>query len=256
MRQTDYDAIADGYDVRYRTYDYHEIKAGLDAFLGEPAPGRLLEVGCGTGYWLRTLAGRARLVAGVDRSKEMLARAAASGASAIVRGDATRLPFGDGAFDRIICINALHHFPRRDWFFAEARRLLGTSGGVFNVGLDPHADRDHWWVYEYFPETRRIDLDRYPAVRTIRGDLAKAGFSWAESYEIQVFEHAMPARQAFARGLVARSFTSQLAVLTDEEFEAGVSRLREAMAAAERGDGELMLSSELHFYATTGWIAS
>lgn len=255
MRFTDYDAVADGYDVRYRTYDYHEIKDGLRAFLGDAPRERILEAGCGTGYWLNALSGSARVVVGVDRSREMLARAAATGARALVRADAVQLPFTDRAFDRIVCINALHHFADRGRFFVEARRLLPVGGGLFNVGLDPHADRDAWWVYDYFPETRAIDLERYPAVRTIRGDLAKAGFSWTESYEIQVFEHVMPARQAFERGLVARSFTSQLAVLTEAEFGAGVSRIREAMTAAAHDGGELMLASELHLYATTGWIA-
>lgn len=254
MRHTDYDAIAAGYDLRYRTYDYHEIKQALAAFLGDQPLRRILEVGCGTGYWLTALAGRASTVVGIDRSEEMLTRARSSGAC-LVRAKAEELPFLDAAFDRIICVNALHHFAERDRFFAEARRLLGPGGGLFNVGLDPHAERDVWWVYDYFTETRGIDLERYPAVRTIRGELAKAGFSWAESYEVQVFEHVMPARRAFDRGLVARSFTSQLAVLSDQELEAGVSRLRVAMSAAEREGGELPLASELHFYATTGWIA-
>jgi ubiquinone/menaquinone biosynthesis C-methylase UbiE len=255
MRYTDYDAVAAGYDVRYRTYDYHEIKAGLATFLGDAPLGRILEVGCGTGYWLRALEGRAGFVAGLDRSAEMLAHAAASDSGAIVRGDALALPFTAGSFDRLVCINALHHFPDRERFLTEAHRVLARGGGFFNVGLDPHADRDRWWVYQYFPQTRDIDLERYPAVRTIRGQLAKTGFSWAESYEIQVFEHAIPATEAFARGLIAPGFTSQLAVLTGEEFEAGVARLREAMAEAEGEGRELVLTSELHFFATTGWTA-
>ena len=254
MRHTDYESIAAGYDVRYRTYDYREIRAGLAAFLGEAPLGRILEAGCGTGYWLNALVGRAGLVVGLDRSERMLARAAASGSRSLVRGDAEAPPFADAVFARIMCVNALHHFADRGRFFAESRRLLHAGGGFFNVGLDPHADRDSWWIYQYFPETRDIDLERYPAVRTIRGELAKAGFSWAESYEIQVLEHAMPARQAFERGLVARSFSSQLAVLTENEFEAGVSRIRDAINAAERDGGELMLGSELHLFATTGWI--
>jgi hypothetical protein len=31
-RITNYDAVADGYDVRYRNYDYAEMKEGLSAF--------------------------------------------------------------------------------------------------------------------------------------------------------------------------------------------------------------------------------
>lgn len=252
MRQTDYDSIAAGYDVRYRTYDYHEIKAALEAFLGDAPLQRVLEVGCGTGFWLRALAGRAQTVAGLDRSTEMLARARGSGAP-LVRANAEALPFPGRTFDRIICINALHHFLDRDRFYTDARRVLGAGGGFFNVGLDPHAERDTWWVYDYFPDTRGIDRQRYPAVRTIRGELARAGFAWTESFEVQVFEHVMPARRAFERGLVARSFTSQLAVLSDDEFEAGISRMREAMESAEREGGELTLASELHLFATTGW---
>jgi ubiquinone/menaquinone biosynthesis C-methylase UbiE len=247
--------VAAGYDVRYRHYDYAEIKEGLSNFLGAEPLGAILEVGCGTGYWLKALQGRAPLVAGVDFSAEMIGRAKGSGAS-LVRARAESLPWRDARFDRVLCINALHHFGDRDRFFAEARRVLKPGGGVFNVGLDPHARRDTWWIYEYFPETFDIDLERYPAVRTIRGELVRAGFTWSESYEIQTFEHAMSASRAFERGLVARNFSSQLAVLSEEEFAAGVARIREGDAAASKDGRELMLSSELHLFATIGWLAS
>src|SRR5262245_42538836 len=168
----------------------------------------------------------------------------------LARAAAEALPIRDASFDRIVCINALHHFSDRDRFFAECRRVLRPRGGVFNVGLDPHAERDTWWIYDYFPETRGIDRQRYPAVRTIRGELVRADFTWSESYEVQTFEHAMAAREVFERGLVARSFSSQLTVLSDAEYDAGVARIRAAMAEAEKDGGELMLASELHLFAT------
>lgn len=253
-RVTDYDAVAADYDIRYRHFDYSEIKDALGAFLGTAPLAAILEVGCGTGYWLSWLRGRAPLVAGVDPSAPMIARARQSGA-ALVRARAESLPCRDASVDRVVCLNALHHFADRDRFFAECRRVLKPGGGVFTVGLDPHAGRDAWWVYDYFPETMAIDLERYPAVRTIRGELVRADFSWSESQEVQTFEHAMSADQAFERGFVTRGFTSQLAVLTDAEFDAGVERLRSARAAAGRDGGELTLVSELHLFATTGWKA-
>lgn len=252
-RTTDYDRVADGYDVRYRHYDYREIKEGLSAFLGDAPLNAILEVGCGTGYWLRALAGRARVVAGVDRSSEMLARAKGGGA-VLVRAGAESLPFHDAAFERILCINALHHFSDRDAFFLDARRVLKQGGAIVTIGLDPHAGRDSWWIYDYFPETVTIDLERYPAVKTIRAELVRAGFSWAESYEVQTFEHLTPAARAFERGLVARTFSSQLAVLTDTEFEAGVARLRRAMDELAAQGGELQLVSELHLYSVTATV--
>jgi ubiquinone/menaquinone biosynthesis C-methylase UbiE len=255
-RVTDYDAVAAGYDLRYRHYDYRAIGDALSAFLGAGPPGTLsaiLEVGCGTGHWLRSMAGRAGRVAGIDPSAEMIARAAGSGA-VLVRARAEALPWAGQAFDRLVCLNALHHFNDRDAFFAEARRVLTPGGGLLSVGLDPHADRDTWWVYDYFPETRRIDLARYPAVRTLRGELVRADFSWSESSEVEVFEHVVSAADAFERGLVSRHFSSQLAVLSDEEFDAGVTRIRDGMAEATREGRELMLASELHLFATTGWL--
>src|SRR5262249_39753987 len=201
---------------------------------------------CGTGYWLEALEGRARLIAGIDASGGMLERAK-RGRAALVQGRAEQMPYRDASFDRVLCINALHHFTDRQAVFADCRRILEPTGGVFNVGLDPHADRDTWWIYEYFPETREIDRERYPAVRTIRAELIGADFARCESWEVQTFEHAMTAARAFERGLVSRSFSSQLAVLSDDEFEAGVERIRE-------GGDELMLVSELHLYATIGWL--
>jgi SAM-dependent methyltransferase len=252
-RVTDYDSIAAGYDVRYRNYDYGEIKSALESFLGAGPLDRILEAGCGTGYWLKAIANRARSVVGVDRSAGMIDRAKGNGA-ALVRATAERLPFGDGTFDRVVCINALHHFTDRDRFFEECRRVLTAGAGVFTVGLDPHAERDTWWIYDYFPETREIDLRRYPAVRDIRSAMVGAGFSWCESVEVQVFEHTMTAQRAFDRGLIDRSFSSQLTVLSDEEFQAGVARIRDGMKACEASGGELQLASELHLFAVTGWV--
>ena len=100
----------------------------------------------------------------------MLARArvAAPGAR-LVRARAEDLPWRDATFDRIFCVNALHHFSDRDRFFAEARRILRPGGGLLTIGKDPHAERDEWWVYHYFEETR---AHRSRAVRARSGRCA------------------------------------------------------------------------------------
>jgi len=192
-----------------------------------------------------------RLV-GVEPSSEMLARARATAPSALlIRATAEALPWRDGAFDRVYCINALHHFRDRLQFFAEARRILKPGGGLLSIGKDPHAERDTWWVYEYFPETLGIDRERFARVRTLRGELAAAGFSWAESFECDHLEAMRPAGEALTTGIVHRAYTSQLTVLSDEEFEAGRNRIIEANAAA---GGELQLATDFYLFATVGWV--
>ena len=157
----------------------------------------------------------------------------------------------DASFDRIYCVNALHHFADRRQFFAEARRVLRRGGGVLTIGKDPHTERDTWWVYDYFPETVEIDRARFARVRTLRGELAHAGFDWAESFECDRIEAVTPARDALATGIVDRAYTSQLAVLSDEELQKGVARLRAADADA---GGELQLVTDFYLFATIGWI--
>jgi ubiquinone/menaquinone biosynthesis C-methylase UbiE len=259
-RVTDYDRIADRFDARYDHYSYEGVRETLLNFLG-PQPSSVLEVGCGTGYWL-AVAQEARLRPspyGIDPSASMLARAAVRSAKAsaerphLVRARAEDLPWRDATFDRVFCVNALHHFADRSRFFAEARRVLKPGGGLLTIGKDPHTDRDEWWVYQYFEETRALDLQRFARVRTLRGEMALAGFAWTESMEADRIEVVRPASEALATGVVDPSFTSQLTMLSDEEYAVGADKLRQANEAA---GGELQLVADFRLYATIGWVAS
>jgi SAM-dependent methyltransferase len=254
-RITDYDAVADRFDVRYGRYSYGGVRETVLGFLGDASA--VLEVGCGTGHWLAEVAAAAgrHPLAGIDPSMPMLERArrAAPGAH-LVRARAEELPWRGQTFDRIFCVNALHHFADRDRFFAEARRVLKPDGGVLTIGKDPHREGDTWWVYDYFEETRAIDRARYAPVRTLRGEMTRAGFAWAESLEADHLEATVPAGAALAEGadgVVTPSFTSQLTVLSEEEFARGVEKMRQADAAA---GGALQLVTDFKLYATIGWV--
>jgi SAM-dependent methyltransferase len=252
-RVTDYDLVASRFDKRYELYEYAGVRDTLLNFLG-PTPVAVLEVGCGTGHWLRVAGAHASMLAGVEPSSAMLERArAVAPAAGLVRARAEALPWGDSVFDRIFCVNALHHFADRDRFFAEARRILRPGGGLLTIGKDPHREHQHddWWVYEYFEETRGIDRVRYAPVRTLRGELTRAGFAWSESLEADHIEVQHRATDALADGVIDPSFTSQLSVLSQEEFTRGLARVREANAAA---NGELNLVADFRLYATIGWV--
>jgi 2-polyprenyl-3-methyl-5-hydroxy-6-metoxy-1,4-benzoquinol methylase len=111
-----------------------------DMFLGwiELSPGKsLLDIACGSGGpALRIAASTGCSIAGVDVHEQAISTAkslaAQRGLTRLaefrVADAAKRLPFPDGRFDAITCIDAINHFPDRRGVIAEWTRLLKPGG--------------------------------------------------------------------------------------------------------------------------------
>jgi SAM-dependent methyltransferase len=111
--------------------------------LGLAPRDRLLDLGCGAGrHAYEALRRGARVVAfDYDEAelKDVAAMAAAmdqagdipaTGGSATTRGDATRLPFPDASFDRIIAAEVLEHIPDDVAAIRELARVLRPGGSM------------------------------------------------------------------------------------------------------------------------------
>lgn len=108
-------------------------------FLGITHGDRVLDIACGPGNFTREFAkavGPDGLAVGVDASPTMLARGAVDNERAgldniaLVRGDATALPFRDGSFDCACCFAALHLFADPEAALDEMRRVLTPDGRI------------------------------------------------------------------------------------------------------------------------------
>jgi ubiquinone/menaquinone biosynthesis C-methylase UbiE len=244
MHRIDYDDVASVYDRRYDVNRYEGTLESLTAFVGTGLD--VLEVGCGTGHWLVALAGRARMLAGVDQSDRMLRGARAAAPDALLaRGRAEALPIRSRSVDRLFAINAFHHFADKAAFAVEARRALRPGGAMMTIGLDPHAGGDRWWVYDYFPASLAADRKRYPPTQSIRELLAAAGFTDGTTSVAQHLPAERPYAVALEQGLLDRRSTSQLMVISDTDYEAGRRRLEQ-----ERP----VLRSDLRLYMTVAWV--
>jgi len=105
------------------------IASALSQALGARVAGaRVLDLGCGTGYTLTRLPDGVRAV-GLDFAPAALALCSqrASGA-ALVRGDATCLPFADGSFDAVLALDVLEHLDADAQAAREIRRVLKPKG--------------------------------------------------------------------------------------------------------------------------------
>jgi SAM-dependent methyltransferase len=153
--------------------------------------------------------------------------------TSVVRATAEVLPFRDATFDLIVCINAIHHFDRRDLFIAEARLLLRRGGTFATIGMDPHHGRDYWCVYDYFPETKLTDLARYPSCGQITDSMLRAGFDRVECGIACRFTQTRVGRAVFADPELQRNGCSQMALLSDEQHAAGIERIRSALRSSQ-----------------------
>ena len=104
------------------------------------SPGdRVLDIACGPGNFSRAFAaavGASGLVVGLDASRTMLERGASElgrsgfGNLALIRGDATALPFVDDSFDGVCCFAALHLFEDPWAGLDEMARVLRPDGRI------------------------------------------------------------------------------------------------------------------------------
>jgi len=130
---------AAGYEAWYATPEGERAdrleKAVLRRLLERFSGGEtILEVGCGTGHFTRWLGQAGWSAVGLDLSGSMLKHAEALDGVSLVRGDALRLPFADGAFDVAAMVTTLEFLDRPGAGLVEALRVArhGVLLGVLN----------------------------------------------------------------------------------------------------------------------------
>lgn len=178
--------------TRYRNLDQRIVawreRRILDDLLGRALrPGdRVLDMPSGYGRLTDVLVGEGRQVVSADVSPEMLrsARGKAAGAATHCCADVRDLPFGDGAFDGVLCVRLVQHLSdaaARSEVFGELARVTGRWAVVSayrKAGL-------HHLQRRVLGRGRMcVALDR------IRGELREAGFEVERVVRLAPLLHA------------------------------------------------------------------
>jgi arsenite methyltransferase len=119
----------------YRSRDILRRRRLVREALGATAGERILDVGCGPGFYSAELldeVGPEGSLVAVDGSPQMLAMAAQRCAGHenvdFREGDATALPVEDGDFDRALCVQVLEYVPDVAAALAQILRALRPGG--------------------------------------------------------------------------------------------------------------------------------
>jgi ubiquinone/menaquinone biosynthesis C-methylase UbiE len=171
-------------------YSRHRLDRWLERYLPPRGDGlRLLDVGCGTGHHLARLRQRGFDVVGVDGSAEMLAHARANNPGVeLERADVEEIPFPDGSFDFVLCIEVLRYLPQSSRCIKEMARLL-KPGGVCLATATPVLNLNGYWLVNRIANLISIsDLVRLKQFFTTSGRLRReflaAGFAAPELHGV------------------------------------------------------------------------
>ena len=125
-------------------------------------PKRVVDVACGTGRWMLRLEQLGASVFGIDACDAMLFEAAKhrSLRGRLLLGDASHLPFTDGAADLVLCSLALGYFADLQGSMHELARVCAPGGQIVICDLHPEG-LVAGWTRSFTREGVKYEIDHY-----------------------------------------------------------------------------------------------
>ncbi|MDP1544916.1 MAG: class I SAM-dependent methyltransferase [Anaerolineales bacterium] len=250
-----YDQIAPDYNQCYPDSQNWERGQALLQLAKQVKAKTILEVGSGTGYWLNLLGQVTDGLFGLDYSMGMIRQAKGQPAPLkLSRGTGTQLPLRSGTFDLLYCVDAIHHFGDHRAFVAEAFRLLKPNGALAVIGHDPHAaDESSWYIYNYFDTVYDTDLRRYPSGKSLLQWMEQEGFKNTSVQTVEHIKNIHVGEAALKDPFLKHNATSQLALLDEETYQAGMERIRQTLAEANAKRERIVFRSEIDVKMALGF---
>ncbi len=244
--KVNYNAISSSYDNRYEEDQWAHIRKELKELIANNNYQNILEVGCGTGYWLNEIKSGKTKIFGLDYSIGMLKKAGETGrCKNVVNGDANFLPFRKNYFDFIFCLNALHHFQNKKQFIFDVKEYLAPGGTIAIIGVDPRCENDEWYIYDYFDSTYADDLDRFPSWENIEIWMKQVGFENVSSKIIDEVKSDKIGKEVLSDAWLQKGGTSQLSKLSDEEYDIGYNKVLDALKRKQRENFKVRITFKI-----------
>jgi len=240
---------------RSASIEFHYTKKILDTFINKD--NRVLEVGCGTGYYGMYFADKCKEYVGVDLFpnhieifKRKIQDSGISNLSCSI-GDATKLEgIEDNGFDVVLCLGPMYHLPPdiRELVFAECKRVCRPGGIIAFAFINK--------IGTYFAACIHDDLrNNYPNQKAneailkqgINDDDNPFFFTTPEEMEAAATRHGLS--KIRIAGLDFFSLTAIADKMIDEKFEFYLELLDEATSCescAGMSEHALLICKKAH----------
>lgn len=146
---------------------------------------KILDIGCGNARDIVHILEKGAQVIGVDISEGMVFEAQQElaklgfGDVLLKVGDATRLDFSDGEFDKVLCSEVIEHIPEADKALSEMWRVLKPGGLLVLSTPNPKS----WYGFDRYIVWEKIlrrkwnhPFDQWRSMRELVAMIERAGF--------------------------------------------------------------------------------
>lgn len=217
---------------------YDDVREGdillINQFLQELPPEAgltVLDIGCGTGNYTDlfqkvTQAKRYRIY-GIEPSEGMINKARQKNSQITFKqATAEDIPFEGNFFDFVYMTDVIHHIPDIRRMFSEIQRILKPQGKVC-IMTQSHQQIAARPIVHFFPGTVGVDQGRYPDIDEI---IAAAQFGGLVYLKQEIlFEDEVVELGAGFLELARKKGYSMLHLLTEQEYQTGLSKLESAL---------------------------
>ena len=228
-------------------------EAALDR-LGVEVGHRVLEVGCGSGVFLRTAIDRGASVTGLDSSERLVELARRRAPEADVRvGDLQSLPFGDDSFDVVAGFNSFFFATDMVAALHEAGRVARPGGSVVIQVWGQHGTCDldaiKPVVRPYFPgfDPRAPPPPDLAEPGALEGIARAAGLTPADAFDVS-WAFAYADDDALTRSLLSAGGVGPAAGEREPELRRALIDVLEPFRTA---DGGYRLENTWHYLIAT-----
>lgn len=143
-------------EPHFRPESQAKVSGILSGLASRCGGGKLLDMGCGTGFVIKLALPYFQEIHGVDVTEAMLKQVdCSSGKVHVHNAPAEKLPFADCSFDMVSAYSFIHHVEDHRKVLREAARVL-HPGGICYVDLEPN--KLFWEEMAALPEGEHPEL--------------------------------------------------------------------------------------------------
>jgi SAM-dependent methyltransferase len=224
-------SVQEGYSLWAATYD-NDLNPLVALEERELAPrlsvardNNVLDVGCGTGRWLRWLISRAETVLGVDFNTAMLRQATrladcqagsqsgAQQAPRLIRADCRALPVRSASADLVLCSLMIGHLRDIDGLASELCRVARPDADLFVTDMHPRAQALGWRC-GFRSAEGPVEVETWiHTEEEVRQTFQSAGFALVEMRDLRIGELERPIFQRAGKEAIFDSVCALPAIL-------------------------------------------